>query len=74
MCVPNLIKIGGGREFHWLISYGMTLIQILFHEVLINKCICHGFYFIHGIQFTKLNTVSEVALKSEVRAVDGNDG
>ena len=24
MYVPNFIKIGGGREFHWLISYGMT--------------------------------------------------
>ena len=23
--MPNFIKIGGGREFHWLISYGMTL-------------------------------------------------
>ena len=27
MCVPNFIKIGGGREFHWLISYGMTRIS-----------------------------------------------
>ena len=29
MCVPNLIKIGGGREFHWLISYGMTLLFLI---------------------------------------------
>ena len=29
MCVPNLIKIGGGREFHWLISYGMTQLSMI---------------------------------------------
>ena len=31
------------------------LIPILFQEVIINKCICHGFYFIHCIQFGQLN-------------------
>ena len=36
MCVPNLIKIGGGREFHWLISYGMTPLLIFTHTVLVN--------------------------------------
>ena len=25
--MPNFIKIGGGREFHWLISYGMKSYQ-----------------------------------------------
>ena len=30
------------------------LIPILFHEVIINKCICHGFYFIHCVQFSQL--------------------
>ena len=51
-------------------------IPILFHEVILNKCICHRFYFILCIQFSQLiNTLytsSEVALKSEVRAVDGS--
>ena len=32
------------------------LIPILFHEVIINKCICHGFYFVHCIQFPKLGS------------------
>ena len=31
------------------------LIPILFHEVIINKCIYHGFYFIHCIQFSQFN-------------------
>ena len=50
------------------------LIPILFHEVI--KCSCHGFYFIHCIQFSQLNDLymSEVALKSEVRAQEFQDG
>ena len=47
------------------------LIAILFHEVIINKCICDRFYSVHcTYQFSQLNeyTSSEVELKSEVRA------
>ena len=49
------------------------LIPILFHEVIIHKCICHGFYFIHCIQFSQLNDLYIVrsCAKSEVREVDG---
>ena len=36
------------------------LIPILFHEVIINKCICHGFYFVHCIQFSQLSDLDIV--------------
>ena len=37
------------------INKSPMLIPILFHEVIINKCICHGFYFVHCIQFSQLS-------------------
>ena len=42
-------------------------------NIIINKCICHGFYFVHCIQFSQLSDLDivQVGLKSEVRAVDG---
>ena len=51
------------------------LIPILFHEVIINKCICHGFYFVHCIQFSQLSDLDIVrSCAQEVRAVDGMFG
>ena len=44
------------------------LIPILFHEVIINKCICHGFYFIHCIQFGHLNDLYIVRSCAQVRS------
>ena len=61
---------GVGCHFSPSGSKSPMLIAILFHEVIINKCICDRFYSVHCIQFSQLNeyTSSEVALKSEVRA------
>ena len=42
MCVPNLIKIGGGREFHWFISYGMTPVETLLHVNAIHVGYCES--------------------------------
>ena len=38
--MPNFIKIGGGQEYCWLISYGMTQICCFFEEI--TKCIDEG--------------------------------
>ena len=43
MCVPNFIKIGGGREYHWLISYGMTHAQKLFVIIVVSGLQRHRF-------------------------------
>ena len=44
------------------------LIPILFHEVIINKCICYDFYFIHCIQFSQLSDLDIVRSCAQVRS------
>ena len=46
----------------------LMLIPILFHEVIINKCICHRFYFVQCIQFSQLNDLYIVRSCAQVRS------
>ena len=50
------------------INKSPMLIPILFHEVIINKCICHGFYFVHCIQFSQLSDLDIVRSWAQVRS------
>ena len=44
------------------------LIPILFHEVIINKSICHGFFSVHCIQFSQLSDLDIVRSWAQVRS------
>ena len=41
---------------------------ILFHKVIINKCICHRFHFVHCKQFSQLNESYICAHRPKLRS------
>ena len=68
LCI-NGVPLGGGRvSFFTNKNKSPMLIPILFHEVIIIKCIWHRFYFVHCIQIDMHSlTVASRSRQSETQ-------